>query len=45
VGVVEAVQGDELVTIEGNSGPATDRVARMRRRLDDPMLLGGGWVG
>jgi hypothetical protein len=45
VGVVEAVQGDEIVTIEANSGPATDRVARMRRRLDDPMLLGGGWVG
>lgn len=45
VGVVERLDGDTLVTVEGNSGPAGDRVARMRRPLSDPNLLGVGWVG
>ena len=44
VGVVEAVDGEVLTTIEGNSGAASDRVARMTRLLGDPNLLGGGWV-
>lgn len=29
-------------TVEGNSGPLGDRVARMQRRLDDRLLLGIG---
>lgn len=31
-------------TVEGNSGPAGDRVAEMSRRLDDPRLFGFGFV-
>lgn len=45
VGIVERVEGDVLHTIEGNSGPSGDRVARMERRIDDPLLLGGGRPG
>ncbi len=44
IGVVENAESDRLETIEGNSGPAGDRVARMRRLLSDPMLLGVGWL-
>lgn len=47
VGVVESVSADghALNTIEGNSGPQGDRVARMVRGLDDPLLLGVGRLG
>lgn len=41
-GLLEGADGQELHTVEGNSGPAGDRVARMVRRLDDPALLGLG---
>ncbi|EYF01886.1 CHAP domain-containing protein [Chondromyces apiculatus] len=43
VGVVAGgAAGGAFDTVEGNSGPTGDRVARMRRRLDDPRLLGAG---
>jgi dienelactone hydrolase len=42
VGLLERVDGRTLATVEGNSGPRGDRVARMTRRLDDPALLGLG---
>ena len=43
VGVIEHVFGDgTFATIEGNSGPHGDRVARMIRRFDDPLLYGVG---
>ncbi len=44
IGVVERVHPDHLETIEGNSGPKADRVARMKRSLGDALLLGVGWV-
>lgn len=45
VGVIEQALGPRLVqTIEGNSGPLGDGVHRMQRSLDDPNLLGVGWV-
>jgi len=46
IGVLESVPSDGIhfVSIEGNSGPQTNEVARMTRRLDDPNLLGFGWV-
>jgi hypothetical protein len=41
IGVVEAWRGPGTWdSIEGNSGPAGDRVARMARTLSDPRLLG-----
>ncbi len=44
VGVVLRVDpaAGELETVEGNSGPTGDQVARMRRTLRDPRLLGIG---
>lgn len=44
VGVLEEVcaDGAKFCSIEGNSGPQSDRVARMERRFDDPHLLGLG---
>lgn len=43
IGVIERYDGNgQIHTIEGNSGPNGDRVARMMRRLDDPLLLGVG---
>ena len=42
IGLLERMSGGEMVCIEGNSGSKADRVARMRRRLDDPLLLGIG---
>lgn len=42
IALLERVSGGEMITIEGNSGPKADRVARMRRRLDNPLLLGIG---
>ena len=44
IGVLEKHDGNTLHTIEGNSGPKGDRVARMERNLDDPRLLGIGLV-
>lgn len=45
VGVIEQPLGPRLVqTVEGNSGPLGDGVYRMKRSLDDPNLLGVGWV-
>lgn len=46
IGVLERVPVDGVTfsTIEGNSGPTSTEVARMSRRLDDPNLLGMGWV-
>lgn len=44
IGVLEKQDGNMLHTIEGNSGPKGDRVARMERKLDDPRLLGIGLV-
>lgn len=42
VGMVVAVDAAAWTfsTVEGNSGPAGDSVARMARRFDDPLLLG-----
>lgn len=40
VGIVERVGGRTIHTIEANSGPLGDRVARMVRSVDDPQLLG-----
>jgi CHAP domain-containing protein len=40
--VVEAPRGGLFRTIEGNSGPMGDRVARMRRSLADVRLVGAG---
>lgn len=42
IGVFEKQIGNELHTIDGNSGPKGDRVARMQRKMDDPRLLGIG---
>lgn len=44
VGILERFEGSALHTIEANSGPSGDRVARMVRSLDDPRLLGFGLV-
>lgn len=44
IGIVETVNEQGMATIEGNSGPAGDRVARMRRLWSDPLLLGIGVV-
>jgi len=46
IGCVESVRagGAEVITIEGNSGAMGDRIARITRRLDDPRLLGAGWL-
>ena len=44
IGIVEATRGNTLYTIEGNSGPKGDRVSRMERKLDDPRLLGIGFL-
>lgn len=45
IGVVESYVGDDrrYTSIEGNSGPTGDRVARMTRSLDDMNLLGMGY--
>lgn len=43
IGIFERSNPDgSFGTIEGNSGPSGDRVARMIRRFDDPRLLGIG---
>jgi hypothetical protein len=44
IGILETVPVDGLhfTSIEGNSGPTGTEVARMTRRLDDPLLLGFG---
>ncbi len=42
IGIIEETRGNVLFTIEGNSGPKGDRVARMTRKLDDERLLGVG---
>ncbi|MCC6554013.1 MAG: CHAP domain-containing protein [Polyangiaceae bacterium] len=42
VGVVVDAGGVSFQSIEGNSGPVGDRVARMSRSLADPRLLGAG---
>jgi hypothetical protein len=44
IGVFEKQIGNELHTIEGNSGPKGDRVSRMQRKMDDPRLLGIGFL-
>ncbi len=45
VGICESVVEGGMVTIEGNSGPMGDRVARMSRPFSDPNLLGVGTIG
>lgn len=42
VGLVVEIAGETFGTIEGNSGPHGDRVARMKRTLADPRLIGAG---
>ena len=42
IGIVEQFDGTTFQTIEGNSGPKGDRVARMVRKLNDEHLLGIG---
>lgn len=47
VGIVVGVgriELGEVDTVEGNSGPTGETVAAMVRRLDDPRLLGAGWI-
>ena len=44
IGVIAEIGAERLLTVEANSGPQGDRVAEMCRRLDDPRLLGFGWV-
>ena len=42
--VLERGEGTTFASVEGNSGPKGDRVARMVRDLRDPRFLGAGWV-
>ena len=42
IGIVSSLSAQTFRTIEGNSGPAGDRVAQMTRNLDDPLLFGFG---
>ena len=44
IGIIEYVDWEKRLmhTVEGNSGPLGNRVARMERRMDDPQLLGVG---
>lgn len=45
IGVVErGVEDGSFTSIEGNSGPAGEEVAAMKRKLDDDKLYGFGWV-
>lgn len=44
IGIIEDRDSDsgDLLTVEGNSGPNGDKVARMRREVDNRLLLGVG---
>jgi hypothetical protein len=42
IGILRGRKGDNMLTIEGNSGPRGDRVAKMTRSLNDPRFLGVG---
>ena len=44
IGIIESYDPDKrtMHTIEANSGPMGDRVARMKRSIDDPRLFGVG---
>jgi hypothetical protein len=44
VGVVSQADEQRFRSIEGNSGPAGDRVAEMQHHLGEANLLGAGWV-
>lgn len=42
IGIIESSNGGNLTTIEANSGPRSDSVARMTRPVNDSNLLGVG---
>lgn len=44
IGVVSTTCGEHFTSIDGNGGPAGDRVAEMPHDLGEERLLGAGWV-